>query len=64
MNDVEDRKPDVLLTTYLTRMDLPIHQFKVPLVPDLGHLGALEMAAGWVQGLKAPIEEGWRKDAC
>lgn len=64
MKDVENRMPDVLLTTYLTRLDLPIHQFKIPLVPDLGPLGALEMAASWVMGLRAPLEEGWRKDVC
>jgi len=64
MQDVRRKMPDILLTTYLTRLDLPIHQFKVPLVPDIGPLGALEMAASWVMGLRAPLEEGWRKDVC
>ncbi|MDD3397993.1 MAG: nitrogenase component 1 [Candidatus Methanomethylophilaceae archaeon] len=61
--DVRKHSPQLLLTTYLTQLDLPIHQFKVPLVPDLGHLGALNMAEEWALSLRAPVEEGWRKDA-
>ena len=64
MDDVRKNSPQLLLTTYLTQLDLPIHQFKVPLVPDLGHLGALKMAEEWALSLRAPVEEGWRKDAC
>ncbi len=61
--DVMEKSPDLFLTTYLTGLDLPVHQLKIPQVPDLGHLGALRMAEGWVAGLRAPAREGWRDDA-
>lgn len=64
IKDVEVQMPEILLTSYLMPLDLPIHQFKITLVPDLGPLGALEMAASWAMGLRAPLKEGWRKDVC
>ncbi|MGE4275318.1 MAG: nitrogenase component 1, partial [Candidatus Methanomethylophilaceae archaeon] len=64
MEDVRSKAPQMLLSSYLIQSDLPLHQFKVPLVPDLGHLGVLRMAEEWALGLRAPVTEGWRKDAC
>lgn len=62
INDINTKNPDILISAYPMDVNPHIVQRYIPLVPDIGPFGALELADSWVSFMKAPAEEGWRKD--
>ena len=62
INDINTKNPDILISAYPMDVNPHIMQRYIPLVPDIGPFGALELADSWVSFMKAPAEEGWRKD--
>lgn len=62
INDINTKNPDILISAYPMDVNPHIVQRHIPLVPDIGPFGALELADSWVSFMKAPAEEGWRKD--
>lgn len=62
IDDINAKNPDILIAAYPMDVNPEIMQRFIPLVPDIGPFGALELADSWVSFMKAPAEEGWRKD--
>ena len=62
ISDINLKKPDLLISAYPMDVNSEIMQMYIPLVPDIGPFGALELADSWVSFMKAPAEEGWRND--
>lgn len=62
IGDINTKNPDILISAYPMDVNPHIVQRYIPLVPDIGPFGALELADSWVSFMKAPAEEGWRKD--
>ena len=69
INDTEDvrkdiisKRPRILLSTYPLDIGNGVEETFIPIAPDVGPYSGLELAATWVNKLKAPAEEGWRKD--
>ncbi|WP_400209140.1 nitrogenase component 1 [Candidatus Methanomassiliicoccus intestinalis] len=62
IDDINQQEPDMLIAAYPMAVKESIFQRYIPLVPDVGPFGALELADSWLSFLKAPTVEGWRKD--
>jgi Nitrogenase subunit NifH (ATPase) len=62
IDDITERKPELLVTTYPIDLDIRTEQCFIPIAPDVGPYVGLQLAETWVKRLKAPVEEGWRKD--
>lgn len=61
--DILEKQPDFIFTTYLfDQMPDSMLQFKIPLVPDLGPFGGLDLMERWIRLSKKPKTEGWKKD--
>ena len=61
--DINEKRPDLVFTMYRMNIDDGIGQFKIPMVPDLGPFGGLDMMERFIRDSKKPRKEGWRKDA-
>ncbi len=59
--DIAALKPQLLLTSYPPD-GLALHVDSIPLCPDVGFFSGLRLARRWATLLKAPLQEGWRKD--
>ena len=62
MDDITLRRPELLITTYPIDLDIKTEQCFIPIAPDVGPYVGPQLAETWVKRLKAPAEEGWRKD--
>ena len=60
--DIMDRRPKLLLSTYPLDTGAGTEESYIPIAPDVGPYSGLELAETWVKRLKAPREEGWKKD--
>jgi len=62
IDDITQKRPELLVTTYPVDLDIRTEQCFIPIAPDVGPYVGLQLAETWVKRLKAPVEEGWRKD--
>jgi len=60
--DIMERRPDLLITSYPMDIGTATEQCFIPLVPDVGPFSGPDFAVSWVRKLKAPKEEGWKDD--
>ena len=61
-DDVRDRRPDLLISSYPMDVNEGTETCFIPLVPDVGPMAGPIFAGTWKRMLKAPRTEGWRKD--
>ncbi len=60
--EINDLKPDVLLTPATADVDPSIYQSRLPCAPSTDPFAGRLLAEDWIRGTLAPKEEGWRKD--
>lgn len=61
--DIISKKPDILASTYTLKVeDENITQYRIPLVPDIGPFGGLNILERWIRASKIPDSVGWKKD--
>ena len=58
--DIKETKPDILLSMYPADPD--VRTYSLPVNPDVTPFAGPDMAEELMRVLKAPKEEGWRKD--
>jgi nitrogenase iron protein NifH len=63
-DDLLDLEPDIALSNFVLK-DLPegMRSDRIPICPDVGFQAGLVLADRWHRLLKAPVMEGWRRDA-
>jgi hypothetical protein len=63
-DELGELEPDIVLSN-LTLSSLPegMRRGRIPICPDVGFQGGLALADSWHRVLKAPVVEGWRRDA-
>jgi nitrogenase iron protein len=63
-DDIANLRPDIVLSN-LALKNLPdgVRSDRIPVCPDVGFQGGLFWAGRWQRLLKAPIVEGWKRDA-
>lgn len=62
LSEINDLRPDVLLTPATADVDPSIYQSRLPCAPPTDPFAGRLLAEDWIRGTLAPKEEGWRKD--
>jgi nitrogenase iron protein len=61
--DANEKRPDIMLSLYPIKTDTDARTCFLPVNPDVTPFAGTDLAGLWLRTLKAPVKEGWRKDA-